>query len=267
MEDHAKAAPKAVWSRTLAGWALPLGLLALAVAGWEAAARLLSVEDYLLPSPSEIARALVDDWHLLGPDTWVTAREVLLGFAIALATGVLLAIALHLSTVLRRAVYPIVVASQAIPIVVIAPILVIWFGFGIAPKLIVIALICFFPITVNTLDGLRSVDDAHVKMLRTLNASRLDLLLRLELPASLPFLFSGARIAVAVAVIGAVFGELVGSDAGLGHAIQVGTAQLLTARVFAAVALLSAIAIALFALVAIVERWAVPWAGRGVERL
>ena len=201
--------------------------------------------------PSEVARALVEDRDLLLEDAWVTGQEVLLGFALALVAGVAIAVALHLSTVARRTVYPLVVASQAVPIVVIAPILVIWFGFGMTPKLIVIALICFFPIAVNTLDGLRAVDPAQVKMLRTLGAGRWALLRRLELPAALPYLFSGAKVAVAVAVIGAVFGELVGSDAGLGHAIQVGMAQLLTARVFAAVRILSAMAIALFGLMSL----------------
>lgn len=241
----------------------PVALLAAVVAAWEAAARLGAVEDYLLPAPSEVGRALVTDRELLFPDAWVTAQEVLLGFAIAVALGLGLAVLLHLSTVVRQAVYPLVVASQAVPVIVIAPILVIWFGFGMAPKLIVIALICFFPIVVNTFDGLQSVDRDQVKMLQTLNASRSDVFRYLELPASLPYLFSGAKIAVAVAVIGAVFGELVGSDAGLGHAIQIGTAQLLTARVFAAVLILSVMAIGLFALVAALERWAVPWAGKG----
>ena len=240
-------------------WLAPAALLALAVGAWEAAARLGAVENYLLPAPTEVAQALFDDRHLLLSDTWVTAQEVVLGFAIAVALGFALAVLLHLSPVLRRAVYPLVVASQAIPVVVFAPVLVIWFGFGMAPKLIVIALICFFPVVVNTFDGLQSVDRAHVKMLRTLNASRLDTFRYLELPTALPYLFSGARIAAAVAVIGAVFGELVGSDAGLGHAVQIGTAQLLTARVFAAVLILSLMAIALFALVAALERLAIPW--------
>jgi putative hydroxymethylpyrimidine transport system permease protein len=244
-------------------WIGPLALLAAGVGAWETAARLGAVENYLLPAPTEVGRALVDDHALLLSDAWVTAQEVLLGFAIAIALGLGLAVVLHLSSLLRRTVYPLVVASQAVPVIVIAPILVIWFGFGMAPKLIVIALICFFPIVVNTFDGLQSVDRDQVKMLRTLNASRGDVFRYLELPASLPYLFSGAKIAVAVAVIGAVFGELVGSDAGLGHAIQIGTAQLLTARVFAAVLILSVMAIGLFALVAALERWAVPWAGKG----
>jgi putative hydroxymethylpyrimidine transport system permease protein len=241
-------------------WVAPLVLIALGLGGWEALARLGGIENYLLPAPSEVAQALVDDRSLLLSDTWVTSKEVLLGFALAVATGIAIAALLHLSPLLRRAFYPLVVASQAVPVIVIAPILVIWFGFGIVPKLIVIALICFFPIVVNTLDGLRSVDGAQVKMLRTMGASRADVFRHLELPSALPFLFSGAKVAVAVAVIGAVFGELVGSDAGLGHAIQVGTAELLTARVFAAVMILSAMAIFLFALLAALERVALPWA-------
>jgi putative hydroxymethylpyrimidine transport system permease protein len=247
-------------------WLAPAALVALVIGGWELLAQLGHVEDYLLPAPSEVASALWRDRDLLAPDAWVTAREVLLGFALALVVGVAIALILHLSPLLRRAVYPFVVGSQAVPVVVIAPILVIWFGFGITPKLIVIALICFFPVVVNTLDGLDGVDRDQVKMMRTLGASRLDLLRRLELPSSLPFLFSGAKVAVAVAVIGAVFGELVGSDAGLGHAIQVGTAELETARVFAAVLILSVMAVALFGLVALVERRAVPWARTPRER-
>jgi ABC-type nitrate/sulfonate/bicarbonate transport system permease component len=249
-------------ARLARDWAPPALLLLLVVAGWELAARAGWVEDYLLPAPSEVAQALVDDRALLLEDAWITAQEVVLGFALALAAGAALAVLLHVSEVARRAMYPLVVSSQALPVVVIAPILVIWFGFGMTPKLIVIALICFFPVVVNTLDGLRAVDPAQVKMLRTLGAGRWATLRRLELPAALPYLFSGAKVAVAVAVIGAVFGELVGSDAGLGHAIQVGMAQLLTARVFAAVAILSAMAIALFALVSALERLAVPWAAR-----
>ncbi|MEX0993394.1 MAG: ABC transporter permease [Solirubrobacterales bacterium] len=248
--------------RRAASWLPPAALLVAALIAWETLARLGRIEDYLLPAPTEVARSLVDDRELLFADAWVTAKEVLLGFGIALLAGLAIAVALHLSQALRRSVYPLVVASQAIPVIVLAPILVIWFGFGVGPKLIVIALVCFFPIVVNTLDGLGSVDRAQIDMMSTLGASRRQTLWRLELPRSLPFVFSGAKIAVAVAVIGAVFGELVGSDAGLGHAIQVGTAQLVTARVFAAVTLLSMMAIALFAAVAALERWTVPWSGK-----
>ena len=132
---------------------------------------------------------------------------------------------LHLSSTLRRAFYPLLVASQTVPIVVVAPILVVWLGFGIGPKLAIIGLICFFPITVNTLDGLGSVDPDLVKMMRTLDSSRWQTLRRIEAPTALPYFFSGAKIAVAVAVIGAVFGEWAGSSSGLGHLIQQASAS------------------------------------------
>jgi putative hydroxymethylpyrimidine transport system permease protein len=230
------------------------------IAAWELAARTdaiadaLSIEPFLIPAPSEIAEALVTDRDLLADNAWVTLQEVLAGFAISLVAGAGFAFVLHLSPTLRRALYPLLVASQTVPIIVVAPILVVWFGYGVGPKLGIIALICFFPITVNTLDGLRSVDPDQVRMMRTLDASRWQILRRVEAPAALPYLFSGAKVAVAVAVIGAVFGEWAGSDSGLGHLMLQASAQLLTARLFAAVFVLSAFAIALFGLLTLIER-------------
>jgi NitT/TauT family transport system permease protein/putative hydroxymethylpyrimidine transport system permease protein len=251
-------APAAVLLALLAAWEL--------AAQWALIADALHIEDFLVPAPSEIAEALWQDRSLLAEDGWVTAREVLLGFLVALAAGVGFAVVLHVSETLRRAIYPLLVASQTIPIIVIAPILVVWFGFGITPKLLIIALICFFPITVNTLDGLRSVDPDLLKMMRTLDAGRGRILWAVEAPSSLPFLFSGAKIAIAVAVIGAVFGEWAGSDAGLGHLMLQASAQLLTARMFAAVVVLSAFAIILFGLVSLLERRVVTWGPGGSSR-
>jgi putative hydroxymethylpyrimidine transport system permease protein len=250
----------------------PLAVIAILLGVWELAARwdwisgALSIEDFLVPAPSDIAESLWRDRSLLADDAWVTFREVVLGFLIALVAGLAFAIALHLSETLRRAFYPLLVASQTIPPVAIAPILVVWFGFGIGPKLFLVALICFFPITVNTLDGLRSVDPQLITMMRTLGAARIQILGRVELPSALPFLFSGARIAIAVAVIAAVFAEWAGADSGLGHQILIASSQLLTARMFAAIVVLSAIAVFLFALVTIVERLVVRWDNRGVTR-
>jgi putative hydroxymethylpyrimidine transport system permease protein len=250
-----------------ARWLAPAAILAALVGAWQLAASVgalssaLHLADYLVPAPSDIASSLWSDRSLLASQGWVTLREILLGFGLALAIGLAFAVALHLSPALRRAFYPLLVASQTVPIVAIAPILVVWLGFGLAPKLAIVALICFFPITVNTLDGLRSVDPALVKLMRTLDAGRLQTLRRVEAPSALPFLFSGAKIAVAVAVIGAVFGEWAGSDAGLGHLILQASAQLQTARMFAAVAVLSLFAIALFAALAAIERrlgWWIP---------
>ena len=243
----------------------PAAVIAALVLAWEAAAQwdlladLLSIEDFLVPAPSEIADVLWEERSLLAEDAWVTLQEVLLGFGLALVAGLALAIVIHLSETARRALYPLLVASQTVPIVVIAPILVVWFGFGIVPKLLIVALICFFPITVNAYDGLRSVDPELLKMMRTLGASRMQALRRAELPWALPFAFSGAKIAIAVAVIGAVFGEWAGSDSGLGHLILVSSSQLSTALTFAAIVVLSAIAISLFALLSLVERRVVNW--------
>jgi putative hydroxymethylpyrimidine transport system permease protein len=243
----------------------PALLLAALLGLWEilaqtgALADVFGIEDFLVPAPSEIGQALWEDRSLLVDDGWVTLKEVLLGFGLAVVAGVGFAVLIHLSDTARRAVYPLLVASQTIPIVILAPILVVVFGFDIETKLAIVALICFFPITVNTLDGLRSVDPELLKLMRTMGAGPLQTLRRVEGPWALPYAFSGAKIAVAVSVIGAVFAEAAGSNAGLGHLIDQANAQLLTARSFAAMVVLSAMAIALFALLTLLERRVVTW--------
>jgi NitT/TauT family transport system permease protein/putative hydroxymethylpyrimidine transport system permease protein len=250
----------------------PAAVILVLLGAWELAARwdllsnALNIQDFLVPAPSDIATSLWRDRSLLADDSWVTLREVLLGFLCALVAGLAFAVALHLSETLRRAFYPLLVASQAIPPVAIAPILVVWFGFGLGPKLVLIALVCFFPITVNTLDGLGSVDPQLITMMRTLGASRAQILGRVELPSALPFFFSGTRIAIAVAVIGALFAEWAGADSGLGHQVLISSSQLLTARMFAAITLLGAMAIVLFALVTLIEHCVVRWDARSVTR-
>jgi putative hydroxymethylpyrimidine transport system permease protein len=246
-------------------WLPPIAIVVFLIALWQVAASLdviadtLRIEPFLVPSPADIAQSLWTDRDLLVDNGWVTLQEILAGFALSVAAGVAFAIVLHLSPTLRRAFYPLLIASQTVPIVVVAPILVVWLGFGIGPKLAIIALICFFPITVNTLDGLRSVDADLVKMMRTLDASRWQTFRRVEGPTALPYFFSGAKVAVAVAVIGAVFGEWAGSSSGLGHLIQQASAQLQTARTFAAVVVLSVLAILLFWLLAVLERRVAWW--------
>jgi NitT/TauT family transport system permease protein/putative hydroxymethylpyrimidine transport system permease protein len=246
-------------------WAPPIAIVVILLGLWQLAssydvlAHALHIEPFLVPAPSDIARSLWTDRSLLADNGWVTLQEVLAGFAVSVAAGVAFALVLHVSPTLRRAFYPLLVASQTVPIVVIAPILVVWLGFGIGPKLAIIALICFFPITVNTLDGLRSTDPDLTKMMRTLDASRWRTLSGVEAPTALPYFFSGAKIAVAVAVIGAVFGEWAGSSSGLGHLIQQASAQLQTARTFAAVVVLSLLAIALFGILAALEHRVAWW--------
>jgi putative hydroxymethylpyrimidine transport system permease protein len=185
---------------------------------------------------------------------------VLLGILGAALAGFVLAILIHLSATVRRAVYPVVVASQTVPIPIIAPVLVLWLGFGIGPKLVVIALVSFFSIVVTTLAGLTAVDPDLLKLMRTFDASRLRAFRHVELPAALPGLFTGAKIAVVVAVIGAVFAEQAGSSSGLGYLFEQSIPQLLTARAYAAVVILSLFAIALFALLSATQRLVLPWA-------
>lgn len=248
-----------------ANWLLPLLLLAALIGLWQVAAStgaladLLNLEPFLVPSPAEIGSSLWDNRSLLAENAWVTLREILLGFLCGLAAGLAFALLLRLSSVLRRAAYPLMVASQAVPVLVFAPILVVWFGYGIGPKLAIVALVCFFPIAVATADGLRSVDPETTKMMRTLDASRWQLLWRVEAPTALPFAFSGARIAVAFAPIAAVFGEWAGAESGLGRLILQDNAQLDTARVFAAAAILAVIGICLYGALALAERYIVTW--------
>jgi putative hydroxymethylpyrimidine transport system permease protein len=234
-------------------------LLALFVLAWQGVASLHGVDDLTLASPVETFHALRDDRSLLIDNAGVTLVEVLLGLAISVAAGVGFAVAMHLWRSLREAAYPLLVASQAIPIVVLAPIFVLAFDYGMGPKLAIVALICFFPITVNVLDGLGSVEPELLKLMRSLGASRRQTLVKVELPAALPFFFSGLRIAATVSVIGAVFGEWAGADEGLGRLVLLGNNQLQTPRVYAGIVILTAMAVALFALATLAERVACPW--------
>ena len=234
-------------------------LIALFVLAWQGVASLESVDDLTLASPVETFEALRDDWSLLWDNALVTLVEVVLGLALATLIGVSFALAMHLVRPLRDAAYPLLVGSQAIPVVVLAPIFVLAFDYGIGPKLAIVALICFFPITVNLLDGLRSVEPDLLKLMRSLGSSRLRTLRSVEFPSALPFLFSGLKVAATVSVIGAVFGEWAGADEGLGRLVLLGNNQLQTPRVYAGIVLLTLMAVALFALVVLAERVACPW--------
>lgn len=234
-------------------------LLAGTVAGWQIVVRLAHVPDYLFPAPSAVATALASDRGLLASAAVVTLREVLLGYLLAVAVALVLAVLLHFSALLRQALLPLLVLSQTVPTVLLAPILAVLLGYGIGPKLIVVAVVCFFPIVVNTVDGLRSTDAELVRMMRTLDGTRWAIFRRVEWPGALPALFSGARIAATYAAVGAVFGEWTGSSSGLGFVMLQAEPALQTARIFAAVLILSAIALALYGVVSLGERLIVPW--------
>jgi putative hydroxymethylpyrimidine transport system permease protein len=251
-----------IWNaagRLVLGWRTILFLAAL-LGAWELYVDLGGADPLILPPPHQIAQALYDDRSLLWSNFLVTAREIIFGIFAAGVAGLALAVSLHLSRTLRRAVYPLLVASQAIPIVLVAPLLVLWLGFGFFPKLVVIAIVCFFPIVVTTLDGLAAVDPDLLKLMRTFDAPRTRTFRHVELPAALPGLFTGMKIAVVFAPIGAVFAEQAGSNSGLGYVFEQAIPQLLTARAYAAVLILALFAILLFALLNLAERLLLPWA-------
>jgi NitT/TauT family transport system permease protein/putative hydroxymethylpyrimidine transport system permease protein len=238
-------------------------LVVLALLGvWEVISLAGVVDPLLLPAPTDVARTLWDDRSLLAPDLATTTWEVLIGLAAAIAGGAAIALAMHLSPLARRALRPLVIGSQAVPVPVIAPLIILALGFGLAPKVLLVALVCFFPVTINLYDGLRDADPDARRLLRSLDATRWQTLRVLEAPAALPAAFTGVRVAAAVAVIGAVFAEWSGSDAGLGHAVLTANGQLETARAFAATALLFALAVVLYGAVALLERRVVTWTPR-----
>lgn len=237
-------------------------LLAVLLGGWEAYAQLSGIDPILLPPPSAVAEALWTERSTLAGDLAVTATEVVAGLLLALAAGFALAVALHRWPRWRSASYPLLVATQAIPVVVIAPLLVAWLGFGLGPKLAIVALICFFPVTVTTLDGLDRVDEQQRLMLRSLGATPRQLLRWLELPAALPAALSGAKVAVAVGSIAAVFAEYAGSDRGLGHLLLTSIPQLRTDLAWATVVVLAALAVACVAALTALERRLTPWTQR-----
>jgi NitT/TauT family transport system permease protein/putative hydroxymethylpyrimidine transport system permease protein len=236
-----------------------LGLVLVVLGAWEAAARGGLVDPLILPAPSAVAESLVDDRATLAEDLLATAGEAVLGLLAAVVVGGAIAVAMHLWAPARKALYPLVVSSQALPIPVLAAPLILLLGFGLGPKVVVVALVCFFPVTVNLYDGLRAAGADQVKLMRSLHASRWRTLTLLELPSALPQTFTGLRVAAAVSVIGAVFGEWSGAENGLGHLILVSLAQLESERMWAATVLLFALALALYGAFALAERRLLPW--------
>lgn len=242
----------------------PLALLIAVIGAWELYVDLGGVARALLPAPHEIASTGWSESALLWHNTLVTVKEVALGLLLAVAAGFALAIAVHLWRPVRSSVYPLAVGSQALPFAVLAPILAFWLGFGILPKLLVIALICFFPVTVTTVDGLAAVDPEQVKLLRTLDASRWQAFRFGELPAALPAVLSGARIALVVAWIAAFIAETtsptVGPYAGLGRQITTDVSTVNAAGAAAGTAVLFFCSIAFFHLLSLAERRLAGWA-------
>ena len=226
---------------------------------WSAGVRVFEIPDYLLPTPEDVIRRVARDWYVLARNASYTMQSVLSGFAAAVLVGVPLAFAVVLSRSVERVTMPFLVMSQTIPKVAIAPILVVWLGFGILPKIAIVFLIAFFPIVVSTVVGLKSVESDMVDLVRSMGARTLKIMLRVRGPTALPQMFAGFKIAICLSVVGAVVGEFVGSDKGLGYLLLTATGTLDGTLVWSALFILIAIGIVLFAIVSKLERLAIPW--------
>jgi len=236
-----------------------IGLSLSVLGGWEMAVRLGNVPRYLLPPPSVIAVTFVEDWHIIYLNIGPTLISVLGGFALSVVIGVPLAILIVFSHFAERLLYPPMVASQAIPKVAIAPLFIVWMGYGITPKVWIAFLVAFFPIVVDTVIGLRSVPPEMLQLGRSMGGGTLRVFLKLRLPSALPNLFAGMKVAIALAVVGAITGEFVGSQSGLGYLLTSASGQMDTALVFAVLVMISVIAMVLFAIIEGLERLAIPW--------
>jgi ABC-type nitrate/sulfonate/bicarbonate transport system permease component len=229
------------------------------VLAWEALVRVLGIDPIVLPAPSRILSALWDARAVAAGHALTTLLETVVGFAVSVVFAVGAALVMDSIGWVRRAVYPILVASQTIPVVAIAPLLIIWFGIGLVPKVLVVVLVTFFPVTVALLDGLAGTERDAASLLQTMGASRSQILLKLRLPGALPSFFTGLRIAVTYAVIGAIFGEQVGAVNGLGIWIILSKNLFRTDLVFGAILVTAVLTLCLWLLVGVVERLTIPW--------
>lgn len=239
---------------------LPPLIFGLAVIGfWELLTILTDADPRIYPAPSEVLAALFENPGELWRNARTTALEMVVGFLVGAVVGVTIGVLLAYSRLMRNAVYPWLIVSQTIPIPAIAAVLVIWFGFSILPKVLVVALIAFFPIAVSTIDGLKAVDPEMVRLMRTFGANRARIFREVRIPVALPHIFTGAKVAAAFSVLGAVFGEWVGAKGGLGYLLLLKNRAVNTDEVFAIIFALSMLGVGFFGLIVVIERLTIPW--------
>ena len=237
----------------------PLLLMALIIALWQFLVWVLEIKSSVLPAPSAIAAEIFVERAVIFPQLRVTLFEIFAGYGLAVAVGFVLSVLIVYLPAFRRGVLPLIVASQTIPVIAIAPILVIWFGYNALPRIIITALVAFFPLTVNFVTGQQSVSTEFINFFRSLNASEAQIFRKVRFPAALPNIFAGLKVASTLAVIGATIGEWVGASAGLGYLMSQDSAQLNTTRVFASLVVLGTVGMLFFAAVGLIERFCMPW--------
>lgn len=254
-----------LWPRELGLYLLPVVLLLLV---WEAAIQVFDIQRFLLPRPGDVLATLWESREILLDESWVTFQESLLGFLLAVAVAVPVAILLTFSKIAARIIYPVLVISQVIPKVAVAPLLVVWMGFGVAPKILLAFLVAFFPIVVNTATGLNNLEPKMIHLARSMGASTWQTFVYFRLPSSLPIFFAGLKVGVTFAVIGALVGEFVGAGSGLGHLTVIAMGSLNTELVFASIIVMAAIGVAMYVVIEILERLLVPWSrSRRLEQM
>ncbi|MET8796965.1 ABC transporter permease [Nocardia sp. NPDC004568] len=247
--------PSIVWSSV---WR-PFALVAVLVVAWWAVTAFGLVEPYILPSPADTWRTAADNSTYLLQNTWVTTYETVVGFVIAALIGETVALVMIYSRGVERTMYPLILFAQVIPKIAIAPLFIVWLGFGTGPKILVAVLMAFFPIVISGMAGLRSVDPEILELTSTMGASNWKTFVKVRFPASLPQLMSGLKIAATLAVTGAVVGEFVGANEGLGYVILQANGNIDTAMLFAALIIMSLLGIILFAIIEIAEQFLIPW--------
>lgn len=243
----------------------PLTAVILFLAVWQIAVPLFHIEKWILPSPADITKEAIAQAASLTEHTWATVQLTLLGFFIGTGVGLLTAMLLHLVPFLKSALYPLLILSQNIPTIALAPLLMIWFGFGLLPKIIVITLVCFFPVAVSTMDGLTQTDRGMMNYMRMAGASKAQIFRKLEVPHALPSVFSGVKIAATYSVMGAVIAEWIGTDRGIGYYMMLQKSAYRTDRVFVAMAIIVLLSLVLFAMIALLEKILVRWRGANTK--
>ena len=226
---------------------------------WEVGARTMAIPAYILPPPSQIAIVMREKMPLLLLHGWVSTTEIVLGFLLSVAVGIPLALATFLWPAFARSVYPLLVSSQAVPKMAVAPLFIVWFGFGLMPKVFIAFLIAFFPIVINTVVGLAAIEPEKILLARSMGLSGAATFFKIRLPNALPSIFGGLKIAITLAVVGAVVGEFVGGEAGLGFLLMSANGSMDTPLLFAGLVGLTLIGIVLFMAIEVAERFAIPW--------
>ena len=237
----------------------PIGISFVMLAAWEGVVRGLGVRSIILPSPSQIVETLIERRELLLANLWPSLVLTVLGFALSVVGGVLVAVLITYSSLLRRSLYPIIIVSQVVPKISIAPLFIVWFGTGMMPSLLLAFLITFFPMTINSALGFRSIDEEIHLMARTFMGSPWQIFWKIRMPNALPHIFSGMKISITLAIIGVIVSEFVASQAGIGYLIKLAGGLLDTPLMMAAITVLSIAGLVLYGLIALVEQRSVYW--------